>query len=159
MDELITYGNPHGRLNGREGCLETQKRAERQRAVLEENVGELRHTPEEAIAPGKRKNSSTSPGQDHPRKQGDHNHRSQTIEHFGLGKGRDRKVYDREGGRERHMANLTLSSLCPSPRLSCLRNLALGTHDLPGELLSVVQQELKGENVKLSEPTCMQGGL
>ena len=100
MDGLIIpRGDPGGgkRQWGVEGCLETQKRAERQRVVLKENLGDLKHTPEEAIAPGERKTAAQA---QHPRKQGDHNHGRETIEHFILGKGRDRKVCDRDGGLE-----------------------------------------------------------
>lgn len=42
---------------GMEGCLVTQ-RAERQRVVLVENLGDLRHTPGEAIAPGERETAA-----------------------------------------------------------------------------------------------------
>lgn len=80
-----------------DGYLETQKRAERQRVVLAVNLGDLRHTPGEAIVPGERKTAAQA---QHPIKWADHNQGRETIKHFSLGKGRNGKVSDRVCGLE-----------------------------------------------------------
>lgn len=96
----IPRGDPGVVKASTEGRLETRNRHERQRAVLEENLGDLyslRHNPEEATTPGDRKTAGQA---QNPTKPGDCHQGREIREHFSLGKGREGKVYDKEGGLE-----------------------------------------------------------